>query len=185
MELAAGDDDPALVDPAGARLYYGTANADALRQRVRAGGVRKVSSRSGVPVQTLSDWCQGGGTSAEVLARIVAALDEIADEPAASAGTCGRNSCERSARPRSSFCCEACKKTHARRVASHRRIAERRAAAPPCPDCGEPLLGSYAWAHRCQSAREVCEWCGRRINRAQLAAHRCEYETKFSAGGRQ
>lgn len=159
-ELMASDEDPALVDPAGMRLDYGLAAGDRLRQRARTAGVRKLSRRCGVPYVTVRDWSAGGGTSHEVLARVVAALAEVEAEPTPPATLCGRSGCDRPARGRR-WCSDRCRMAASRAAgpaASPRRL-ERIGARdghlidgmPSCPGCRTRFVNRRASElHQCQ-----------------------------------
>jgi hypothetical protein len=144
-ELMAADDDPA-VSEVEARMTYGTAAGDQLRQRCRAAGLREFARRTGLPYETVRQWVGGGQTTAANLTKITCVLAAIDTDQ--QGRTCALPVCSRPPRPRSQWCSEAHNKAGRRQAHA---TADTTGGLPTCPGCGTRFINpKAAELHRCE-----------------------------------
>ena len=145
-ELMAGDEDPTTVDAATHRLTYGTTADQALRDRVRAAGVRRVARATGIPASTLGSWLRGGHTSPSTLGRLSRALDDLEVHGQPTARQCARDGCAQPARRRGRWCSDRCRMAAARSKHPTDPPAPATATGPALPARHTPRAAATASA---------------------------------------
>jgi hypothetical protein len=156
-ELLADDHDRSTANaPSG--LTYGTdsADADPLRDRIRALGVRAVARSCTLTFEAVRKFTNGGGTNPNTLNTLLATVTHL--EATASRDICEAPGCEQRARGRSKWCSERHRKRGERVAKSADQTptpeVDPFADRPACPVCRTRFVNPIAHdRHRCQGPR--------------------------------
>lgn len=133
-ELAAADADWQIDRRDSARLYYGVASQDQLRQRVRGHGVVASAVAAGIPHQTVSSFAAGGGGSNELAAALSEALAALESQPRR-VGVCP---CGSPSSSRGRYCGATCRQRAYRAGVRGSAFASRAASSEPAHPAGWP-----------------------------------------------